>query len=86
MSLLPILGFTWICVFFVEPNPSNLQDILKMKIKNPRREGDVKFGNMFPETRHLLETFYAPYNRQLALLLGDERWLWDTSPPLIDPT
>jgi hypothetical protein len=32
---------------------------------------------MLPETRALLEEFYAPFNQKLAQLMGDdERYLW----------
>ena len=35
-----------------------------------------KYGDMMPETRKLLTDFYAPYNKQLVKLIGDERFLW----------
>ncbi|GFO31597.1 sulfotransferase [Plakobranchus ocellatus] len=35
-----------------------------------------KAGPMFPETRALLEEFFAPFNEDLAQLLGDDRFLW----------
>ena len=31
---------------------------------------------MLPEARRLLEQFYAPYNQQLADILGDDAFLW----------
>ena len=31
---------------------------------------------MLNATRHRLQTFYAPHNRRLAALLGDQRFLW----------
>ena len=31
---------------------------------------------MLNSTRHRLQTFYAPHNRRLAALLGDQRFLW----------
>ena len=31
---------------------------------------------MWPETRQLLDTFFAPYNKLLAELLNDDRYLW----------
>lgn len=35
---------------------------------------------MLPQTRKLLEDFYAPFNAKLAQKLGDDRYLWsDTS-------
>ncbi|XP_067945784.1 carbohydrate sulfotransferase 15-like [Watersipora subatra] len=35
-----------------------------------------KAGQMLPQTRKLLETFYQPFNKALAQLLGDDRYLW----------
>ena len=32
--------------------------------------------HMLPETQDLLKTFYQPYNKKLANLLGDDRFLW----------
>ena len=31
---------------------------------------------MKPETKKLLEDFYKPYNKLLASLIDDERFLW----------
>ena len=31
---------------------------------------------MWPVTRKLLNTFFAPYNKRLAVLLNDDRYLW----------
>ena len=33
-------------------------------------------GPMLPETRTLLDEFYAPYNAKLASILGDPKWKW----------
>ena len=35
-----------------------------------------KYGDMMPKTRKLLIDFYAPHNKQLVELVGDERFLW----------
>lgn len=35
---------------------------------------------MLPRARELLDEFFAPFNRQLARELGDDRFLWRTSP------
>ena len=34
---------------------------------------------VLPETEEILRNFYGPYNRELSKLLGDDKWLWDTS-------
>ena len=31
---------------------------------------------MKPGTKNLMEGFYKPYNRLLASLIGDDRFLW----------
>lgn len=36
---------------------------------------------MLPDTARLLRAFYAPHNRRLASLLGDERFLWRDALP-----
>uniref|UniRef100_A0A7R9YQ49 Sulfotransferase n=1 Tax=Chlamydomonas euryale TaxID=1486919 RepID=A0A7R9YQ49_9CHLO len=36
-----------------------------------------RYPRMLPETRELLEKFFAPYNAKLAKMLGDERYLWN---------
>ncbi|KAK3264209.1 hypothetical protein CYMTET_27031, partial [Cymbomonas tetramitiformis] len=35
--------------------------------------------DMLPEARNLLNAFYAPFNKQLASLLQDDRFLWEDS-------
>ncbi len=45
----------------------------------PRNKNSDKYQKMKPETRKLLSDFYAPYNKKLAQLLGDDRWLWQDS-------
>ena len=36
----------------------------------------TKYPKMLPETKKMLEEFYAPFNQKLAKLLGDDRYLW----------
>jgi N-acetylgalactosamine 4-sulfate 6-O-sulfotransferase len=35
-----------------------------------------KYPAMLPETKKMLEEFYAPFNEKLAKLLNDERYIW----------
>ena len=35
-------------------------------------KGSRQIGDMFPETRQLLQDFFTPYNDKLAELLGDD--------------
>ena len=40
------------------------------------RGARAEVAPMLNATRHRLQTFYAPHNRRLAALLGDQRFLW----------
>ena len=40
------------------------------------KSGYKPYTKMLPETRELLDSFYEPYNKQLAALLMDERFLF----------
>ena len=40
------------------------------------RGARAEVAPMLNATRHRLHTFYAPHNRRLAALLGDQRFLW----------
>ena len=39
------------------------------------KKNKLKF-KMWPETRQLLNTFFTPYNKLLAVLLNDDKYLW----------
>ncbi len=36
----------------------------------------ARYPPMLPETKKMLQEFYAPYNKRLAELLKDDRYLW----------
>ena len=40
------------------------------------QKAQEKYGEILPESRAILDEFFEPYNRQLAELLNDERYLW----------
>ena len=49
-----------------------MQGATKMDKANVKR-----YQAMLPETREMLRNFYRPFNQRLmALMDGDERWLW----------
>ena len=52
-------------------HPKTAHKISNMHIANKRT-----YENMMPETKKLLTEFYAPYNKKLSLMLGDDMWLW----------
>lgn len=56
-----------------EPSAEHWDTIMAMPVRNKQSD---KYEKMMPETRQLLRDFYAPFNRKLADLLQDERYLW----------
>jgi hypothetical protein len=54
-----------------EPDPATLEAMAGAEVQNKKL-----YAPMRDDTRQLLEGFYAPYNRELAALLGDDRWTW----------
>lgn len=64
---LPFLG--------LEPfSEVSLDEVLDQDVVNSRT---MKGNNdMLPETRHMLDHFYSPFNHRLAELLNDDRFLW----------
>ncbi len=60
-------------VFLDSSTPEKYQeDLAQEKIQNK----GYRPGGMLPETRILLQEFYAPFNKKLAALLSDNRFLW----------
>lgn len=53
-------------------NKTEMETVMKMPAKNV----GGKREEMLPETRKLLEDFYAPFNKRLAEKLADKRYLW----------
>jgi hypothetical protein len=39
---------------------------------------------MLPETRKILDDFYGPFNKRLAILTGDDSFRWDLYRPIPD--
>ncbi|XP_030842753.1 carbohydrate sulfotransferase 15 isoform X1 [Strongylocentrotus purpuratus] len=48
------------------------------KLQNGNKVGLHAIGDMLPKTRKLLEDFYESPNKELSLLLGDDKYLWRT--------
>ena len=61
----------------------NLRYNMVVRRSRPKKDGrSVPIwhqGDMLPETRKLLQDFYAPHNRKLAKLLDDDSFLWTYS-------
>ncbi|XP_021357534.1 carbohydrate sulfotransferase 15-like [Mizuhopecten yessoensis] len=60
----------------------DLRDIGKVGTRtvhyNERRPSSRAVGQMLNKTRHILEQFYKPFNKELSLLMNDTRFLWQT--------
>jgi N-acetylgalactosamine 4-sulfate 6-O-sulfotransferase len=54
-----------------------MRSIAKLKVANKRKKADRTVGAMLNETRRLLNEFYEPYNRELADMLDDDKFLWE---------
>ena len=54
--------------------PASGQDLVR--IEKMKAVFKQKYEPMLNETRDLLQEFYQPYNRMLAELLQDDKWLW----------
>ena len=68
-----------IVLLFTEPYPEHIKKEMASKpIPNPRSDQFTGEGDMLKETRELLDEFYAPYNRKLRDVLGDDRFLWSS--------
>lgn len=45
----------------------------------------VKEGSMLKETWDILDVFFKDWNKKLALLLNDDRYLWNDTPYRLKP-
>lgn len=63
-------------LFVGEITPSEEEMIMTSPRSNVRKEEDRKLGGMHEETRQLLTDFYSTYNEELAVMLGDTKFLW----------
>lgn len=52
-------------------NNTEVQVIENKDVANQRA-----YEPMLPHTKQILDDFYEPFNRELADLLGDDKWLW----------
>ena len=59
-----------------DADADTIQTLVSMPHSNTN---PVSIAPMLPQTKALLERFFAPYNQQLAELLGDEKFLWKDS-------
>ena len=51
--------------------------VLNRQKSNTRNAKEKRIGDMWNKTRIIIENFYRSHNRQLADLLGDDRFLWN---------
>ena len=55
------------------PAPSLWRKMLSRRRANQQRTAVA----LLPATRTLLNAFYAPFNRELSLMMGSTRYMWD---------
>ena len=48
------------------------------EIFNDQHKNKRKYIPMLPQTQRILDQFYRPFNEDLASLLGDRKWLWES--------
>ena len=60
--------------FTKEEEATILNNVHRM---NSRSYPEKQLGDMWNNTKILLKDFYKSYNRKLATLLGDDRFLWN---------
>ena len=58
-----------------DPFPRNMTEVLNTSVKNAKSTTRNK-DPMLPETRDMLDHFFAFYNKKLSQLLQDKRWLF----------
>lgn len=61
-------------------NNTEFNHVIHVPIANERKNKDKQVGQMLDKTKQLLREFYQPYNKELATLLGDDRFLWNPEP------
>ena len=61
---------------FVGVSAGGRNDPAKSKLANSIRNKGYSTKPVWDKTRELLNDFYRPFNRELAKLLGDDKWLW----------
>ena len=60
---------------FLEIKPVSIKEA--PDLYNPVHAHSRSYEPMLNKTKKLLNKFYAPFNRKLAKLLGDKKWLWN---------
>ncbi|XP_071479278.1 carbohydrate sulfotransferase 15-like [Diadema antillarum] len=60
--------------------PADVFRICTNDTKNMRSPEKQLLGPMLPETKRLLDEFYAPYNRELVRLVGNPAFMWADEP------
>lgn len=53
-----------------------LRQICNQQTQNMRSSDKGHIGPMLDKTRHLLDTFYEPFNKDLADILKNDGFLW----------
>ncbi len=62
---------------FLDVHPYVADINVTMKIRNSMKGRGRRTEPMLETTEAVLREFYAPFNQELAALLGDDRFLWE---------
>ncbi len=61
-----------------QPTPELMEAIdSSLPVNTRRHDPDRSLEPMLPETKALLDDFFRPFNKRLAKLLKDPRFLWE---------
>ncbi|CAG5127292.1 unnamed protein product [Candidula unifasciata] len=63
----------------IDSLPDTLLDTISDQEKRLQTTQKKKAGPMLPETKKMLQDFYQPCNKDLAQLLGDDKYLWNNT-------
>ncbi|XP_064622639.1 carbohydrate sulfotransferase 15-like [Lineus longissimus] len=67
------------------PADDTIEKVIKEAVRpNSRTVNGVAIGPMWNDTRELLDDFYEPFNRALAEILGDDRYLFLKEAPGVE--
>ncbi len=73
--------WNWSCSKILIPTPElkeGSEEILRNQTAHKTRASKKTSKNDYPEESQMLKDFYSPWNKNLAELLGDNKWtLWN---------
>ena len=83
MNLISFLSAAYNC--FQVGTMRKVMNFFGLKFQSPPEDVEAELKNVgkknevWPKTLKLLDDFFDPYNRRLASLLNDDKWLFPTN-------